>query len=443
MIITFPKQYYNFTNIFITYTLIARILRFSRYNDEWQTKKLGELAEIIGGGTPSTKNNEYWNGPINWFTPSEITSKYCYDSERTITEEGLNNSSAKMLPINSILITTRATIGLISINKEECSTNQGFQSLILKNQNCEFVYYMLHDYINEMKKLAIGSTFLEISKKDLKKIKVYIPSIDEQNNIACFLSNIDKKIELLRDRKEGFIEFKHYLLQNLFPQNGETVPKLRFNQFADELKSYTLKDLFNSKTGDGQFECILYGELFTTYDEIITTIKSKTDSGDGVLSEYGDILIPISTTTTGSDLVIASVILKDDVKLGSDMTILRKKKKDIIDEIYFAYYFTYILPKEISKYAQGITIVHLAWKYFKNTKITVPSLLEQKTVVNLLINIDNKIDLIEKEIEQLEEYKKGLLQKMFIWRVVLCLNVVSYSDFLKLLFVINYIKITN
>lgn len=118
------------------------------------------------------------------------------------------------------------------------------------------------------------------------------------------------------------------------------------------------------------------------------------------------------------------------------MTILRKKKKDIIDEIYFAYYFTYILPKEISKYAQGITIVHLAWKYFKNTKITVPSLLEQKTVVNLLINIDNKIDLIEKEIEQLEEYKKGLLQKMFIWRVYLFYCCILSSEYLEIMFYI-------
>lgn len=209
-------KHYLLQNLFPQNGETVPKLRFSRYNDEWQTKKLGELAEIIGGGTPSTKNNEYWNGPINWFTPSEITSKYCYDSERTITEEGLNNSSAKMLPINSILITTRATIGLISINKEECSTNQGFQSLILKNQNCEFVYYMLHDYINEMKKLAIGSTFLEISKKDLKKIKVYIPSIEEQEKIASFLSSVDKKIDLLDQEIEYVEEYKKGLLQKMF-----------------------------------------------------------------------------------------------------------------------------------------------------------------------------------------------------------------------------------
>ena len=197
---------------------------------------------------------------------------------------------------------------------------------------------------------------------------------------------------------------------------------MRFNQFTDELKTYTLNDLFNAKTGnglskedltdDGQFECILYGELFTTYNETITTIKSKTDSEKGVLSKYGDILIPISTTTTGRDLVVASVILKDDVKLGSDMTILRKKK-DIVDEIYFAYYFTYILPKEISKYAQGITIVHLAWKYFKNTKITIPSLNEQKKISAFISSIDVKLKLLKDKKDEYVKFKHYLLQNLF------------------------------
>ena len=412
-------------------------LRFPEFLESWTTQKIENIAKI-NDGTHTTPN--YVDSGIKFISVENIED--FSKSNKFIEKEAYQKYKVKSKK-NDIFLTRIGTIGESNILTED-ETYAYYVSLALIRCNNEINPFYLNQYIKSeffqrelWNKTLHNAVPKKINLNDLEQCLISFPRLlDEQNKIACFLFDIDKKIELLKDKKEGFIEFKHYLLQNLFPQNGSCVPKLRFNQFADELKSYTLKDLFNSKTGDGQFECILYGELFTTYDEIITTIKSKTDSGDGVLSEYGDILIPISTTTTGSDLVIASVILKDDVKLGSDMTILRKKKKDIIDEIYFAYYFTYILPKEISKYAQGITIVHLAWKYFKNTKITVPSLLEQKTVVNLLINIDNKIDLIEKEIEQLEEYKKGLLQKMFIWRVYLFYCCILSSEYLEIMFYI-------
>ncbi|MBC6412324.1 MAG: restriction endonuclease subunit S, partial [Hyphomonadaceae bacterium] len=148
-------------------------LRFPEFRDAppWQVKRLGEVVEIIGGGTPDTSVPGYWNGGIRWFTPTEITAKYLSKSARTISRSGLENSSAKMLPAGAILVTTRATIGNVGIALAECCTNQGFQSLVAgKNINNEFLYYSISVLNREFLRRASGSTFQEISRREVSKI---------------------------------------------------------------------------------------------------------------------------------------------------------------------------------------------------------------------------------------------------------------------------------
>ena len=170
-------------------------LRFPEFEGEWEEKLLGEIADIVGGGTPSTTNEEYWNGDIQWFTPSEIKANYVSRSERTITKLGLTKSSAKLLPIGTILITTRATIGEVAIANEECSTNQGFQSLVAKEGvNNIFVANWTKQNKKELIKRAKGSTFAEISKSEIEKISILLPVTSEQNKIAHFLSLLDERI---------------------------------------------------------------------------------------------------------------------------------------------------------------------------------------------------------------------------------------------------------
>ena len=129
-------------------------------------KKIKSVADVIGGGTPSTFEKEYWNGSINWFTPSEIKGKYAFKSERQITAKGLNNSSAKELPVGTILLTTRATIGEASLSTEISTTNQGFQSLVCKKgTNNIFLYELIKFNKNELYRRANGSTFFVSSLK--------------------------------------------------------------------------------------------------------------------------------------------------------------------------------------------------------------------------------------------------------------------------------------
>ena len=211
------KEYENFKK-YLMQQIFAPKLRFNNYTDDWTETKIKNIAEVVGGGTPKTEIDSYWNGDIKWYTPSEIgKTKYIKDSERHITEEGLKNSSAKLLPKNTILLSSRATVGEVSITLTECSTNQGFQSLITKNNvDTEFIYYLISNIKNEFLRRSSGSTFLEISKNEIKRIRINIPSFDEQKEIGKVLSNTDKKIFYLEDKINKIQEFKKGLLQQMF-----------------------------------------------------------------------------------------------------------------------------------------------------------------------------------------------------------------------------------
>ena len=183
----------------------------------WEVKRLGEVAEVVGGGTPSTFNSKYWNGGINWFTPTEIgLSKYTYKSMRRITKDGLNNSSAKLLPIGTILLTSRATIGDVSILMMEGCTNQGFQSLITKNGfSNEFLYYLMLTLKPLLIQNASGSTFLEISPRKLKQIEISIPDYAEQTRIAGILADMEAEIEALERQSAKYRRLKQGMMQQL------------------------------------------------------------------------------------------------------------------------------------------------------------------------------------------------------------------------------------
>ncbi len=196
-------------------------LRFSEFADigEWEEKTLGEVGDFIGGGTPDTTNEKYWNGSILWYTPSEVKEGILGKSKRTISEEGLKNSSAKLLPKGTLLITTRATIGDIAIANEICTTNQGFQSLVVNESNINtFWYYWIQHHKKKLISKSSGSTFPEIGKNEIKNIVVYCPKKKEQEKIANCLWSLDETIQTQTERIEQLKKHKKGLLQNLFPR---------------------------------------------------------------------------------------------------------------------------------------------------------------------------------------------------------------------------------
>ncbi|MCQ2701552.1 restriction endonuclease subunit S [Helicobacter pylori] len=201
----------------LSFELLSQRKRLKGFNQNWQRVRLGDIAEIIGGGTPSTQVTSFWNGSINWFTPTEIgITKYVYKSQRTITPLGLKKSSAKLLPIGTILLTSRASIGDCAILKVAATTNQGFQSLIpLEKINNEFLYYLMLTLKNKLLKLASGSTFLEVSPNKIKNLLIPLPPLDEQIAIANILSALDHEIASLKNKKRQFDNIKKALNHDL------------------------------------------------------------------------------------------------------------------------------------------------------------------------------------------------------------------------------------
>lgn len=168
--------------------------------NNWKKVKLGEIGDIIGGGTPKTSEKNYWGNDISWVTPKDMSnakSKYISKGERSITKLGLEKSSARLIPEGSVLFTSRAPIGYVGIAKNKISTNQGFKNIVVNSQNNnEFVYYLLKYIKPFIENAAGGTTFKEISGEKIKEIEVDLPILETQKKIASILSSLDKKIEL-------------------------------------------------------------------------------------------------------------------------------------------------------------------------------------------------------------------------------------------------------
>lgn len=193
--------------------------RLPGFSGEWSKQQLGDICNIVNGGTPSTSIAEFWNGKILWCTPTDITScstKYIYTTESKITESGLKASSATLLPKGALLLCSRATIGEVRIAGNTICTNQGFKSLVVhQNISYEWLYYMVHVLKFNMLEKAIGSTFLEISKKDLAELDIIVPEFTEQKVIAQVLSDMDSEIELLEKKLAKYQQIKQGMMQEL------------------------------------------------------------------------------------------------------------------------------------------------------------------------------------------------------------------------------------
>ena len=195
-------------------------IRFKGFTDPWEQRKLGDVADIVGGGTPSTNNPNYWDGDIDWYAPAEIAGQIYFDSsQRKITEQGYENSSAKMLPPGTVLFTSRAGIGKTAILSKKGCTNQGFQSIVPHND--ELDSYFVFSRTDELKQygelVGAGSTFVEVSGKQMAAMNLKMPTtIEEQQTIGRFFKRLDTLITLHQRKLEKLQNIKKSCLEKMF-----------------------------------------------------------------------------------------------------------------------------------------------------------------------------------------------------------------------------------
>ena len=194
-------------------------IRFKGFTDTWEQRKLGKIANIIGGGTPSTLVSKYWNGDINWYSPVEIGDKiFVSSSQKKITQLGYEKSSAKLLPIGTVLFTSRAGIGNTAILAKEGCTNQGFQSIVPNKKEIDsyFIYSMTNQLKEYGEKIGAGSTFAEVSGKQMEEMPINIPKLEEQCKISQLFEKIDNLITLHQHKLEKLKNMKKSLLNKMF-----------------------------------------------------------------------------------------------------------------------------------------------------------------------------------------------------------------------------------
>ena len=195
-------------------------IRFKGFTEAWEQRKLGELADIVGGGTPSTGVSDFWDGDIDWYVPAEIAEQiYLTSSQRKITEEGYNHSSAKMLPVGTVLFTSRAGIGKTAILTRKGCTNQGFQSIV--PHKGELDSYFIFSRTEELKQygetVGAGSTFVEVSGKQMANMELMMPkTMAEQKIIGQYFANLDHLITLHQRELEKLKNIKKSCLENMF-----------------------------------------------------------------------------------------------------------------------------------------------------------------------------------------------------------------------------------
>lgn len=238
----------------------------------WKKCTLADLGDVIGGGTPSTKREDYYSGNIPWITPKDLSNfqgRYISRGERNITNAGLSESSARLLPEGTVLFSSRAPIGYIAIAANPVTTNQGFKSIVPNDgTDSLFLYYLLKNNKDLIENMGSGSTFREVSGKILKEIEVTIPSTkEEQKAISDILGAIDDKIENNREINHHLLETATVIFNGMFPN---------VSQGVEEIGKYIIprrgKNLLSKDAIEGDIPVVAGGLQPATYHNQANTV---------------------------------------------------------------------------------------------------------------------------------------------------------------------------
>lgn len=383
----------------------------------WKLMRVDEIGDVISGGTPSTTNPDFWNGEIPFITPLDLSKNggaYISNVQRYITEKGLNNSSSNLLPPNSLAISSRAPIGYLSLCKASFVTNQGCKSINFnKNQSPIFHYYNFQLYVNEMKRYGVGTTFSEISKGDLCRLKVNVPEdIVIQENIAQILTTCDKVIEQTESVIDKYKAIRQGMLHDLFNRGLDKNGKLRPTPTeAPELYKDTelglipkewnvkrLNEIATMKSGEG--------------------ITSRFMSNHGNYPVYGGNGLRgfTSSYTHEGEFVL---IGRQGALCGNTVRVSGKfyasEHAVVVNPFNFIdvdWLFQKLKGMNLNQYSEASAQPGLAVSKILRLFIDTPSHNEQMLISKSLLSIDCKLLCEEKVLEKYRSMKMGLMHNL-------------------------------
>jgi type I restriction enzyme S subunit len=367
------------------------------------------------GGTPATSSPEFYeNGTIPFVKIDDLSQKYITSTTEKITQAGLDNSSAWIIPVNSVLFSNGATIGSTSINKIEVATKQGILGIVPKANN-EYFYYLLNtqDFLKEVKKRTTKGTFDAVYITEINKIKVKVHKAEEQVKIGSFLSAIDRLIVKQKEKVDQIKSLKKGYLQKMFPADGEDIPQIRFKGFSGNWTEKVLSDVSYYRNGKAHENDIVSLGKYTVVNSKFVSTNGKVKKYTNSLIEplnVGEIAFVLSDLPDGKALATTFLIdVSDKYSLNQRIAAITPKSDSNHNFLY------YLLNRNsyFLSFNDGVNQTNLTRKQVEEFSSHYPNQKEQEKIGSFLSTIDRLIEKEEATAERYESLKKGYLQKIF------------------------------
>ena len=281
-------------------------IRFKGFEHSLKRKQIGEITTSFSGGTPSTKEPIFWNGTIPWIQTSDIQKDKLFGvkPQKFVSNKGLENSSAKLIPKNSIAIVTRVGVGKLAIIDQEYTTSQDFLSLSDFNEDTHFLVYSIYKMLQKESAQLQGTSIKGITKDDLLSKKINLPEIEEQSAIGSLFRTLDELLASYKVNLTNYQSLKATMLSKMFPKAGQYIPEIRLDGFEGDWKEQTLgslgsvamnKRIFKNETSeDGEIPFYKIGTFGGNADSLISKEKFQEYKEKYPYPEIGDILISAS-----------------------------------------------------------------------------------------------------------------------------------------------------
>ena len=396
-------------------------LRFPEFNGEWEEKALGVVATITTGSTPSTSNNEYYDGDVAFVSPADIQgNRIVRSTKTTITELGLS-VVREIKKRSTLFVCIGSTIGKVSQAGVNCATNQQINALTAKNSfDNDFIYSLLEFKAPRIKLLAGVQAVPQINKSEFSRFKFTFPLLPEQQKIAAFLTAVDNKIEQLSKKQELLGEYKKGAMQQIFSQ----AIRFKANDGGDypdweELKLGEVarfrRGSFPQPYGNPEWYDDEDGKPFVQVYDVAGNmrLKSTTKRKISVLAQSSSVFVPkgnVVLTIQGSIGRIA--LTQYDAYVDRTLLIFTGYIKEVNKQFFI--YVIYLLFEIEKIKAPGGTIKTITKEALTSFKLDLPCFDEQTKIANFLSSIDSKIEQVGKQLDESKQFKKALLQQMFV-----------------------------
>jgi type I restriction enzyme S subunit len=413
---------------------------------DWVIKPIKELVDVIGGATPDTGVAEYWNPPeYQWVTPTDISNcdgPVLHKAERQISAAGLKDSSATLLPTGTTLLTSRATIGECKLAGAPVATNQGFASLVPKvKEEADFVFYLAQLLKPTLVRLAAGTTFIEVSRREIRRINVCVPTeSEERTKIAEILSTADHSLSAAKSKLRAAVRMKRALMQQLFTR-GIPTQHQNFTSARVFRHRFEVPTEWDTAPLASSVEAVEYGTNAPSNDggyglpiiaipEVLAPrfklgecsfVELRETEALSLRLQSDDVLV--IRTNGNSDYIGKSTVIGDEADtrhmvFASYLIRIRTNKKKLSGR-----YLNYFLASPLGR-RQCLAMANtsagnynLGARAIRQFCLPRPSPTEQADIVEAADGAEDAIEAVEREIEFLERFKRSLLQNLFTGRV--------------------------